>query len=184
MRVEESVHVLFDETNTLYERQEHEYEAIGLVRNSNKTIVQTEAAIEEGTGDGIGSSTQDNLTGGTEQRRTDPQTLREPIHGPISQQQNTKGTSRGNQLVVKSNKNKTRLVVQGHSQEEGIDYDETFTPVARLEAIRLIIAFSAYMEFTLHQMDVKNAVLNGYLKEQMFVKQPPSFEIKECPNHA
>ncbi|XP_009800411.2 uncharacterized mitochondrial protein AtMg00820-like [Nicotiana sylvestris] len=81
-------------------------------------------------------------------------------------------------------RNKTRLVVQGHSQEEGIDYDETFTPVARLEAIRLIIAFSAYMEFTLHQMDVKNAVLNGYLKEQMFVKQPPSFEIKECPNHA
>jgi len=74
-------------------------------------------------------------------------------------------------------------VVQGYSQEEGIDYDETFAPVARLEAIRLLIAFAAHMEFTLHQMDVKSAFLNGYLKEEVFVKQPPGFESKECPEH-
>ncbi|XP_070017619.1 uncharacterized protein [Nicotiana sylvestris] len=80
-------------------------------------------------------------------------------------------------------RNKARLVVQGFSQEEGIDYDETFAPVARLEAIRLLIAFTAQMEFTLHQMDVKSAFLNEYLKEEMFVKQPPGFESKECPEH-
>ncbi|XP_070004468.1 uncharacterized mitochondrial protein AtMg00820-like [Nicotiana sylvestris] len=60
--------------------------------------------------------------------------------------------------------NKARLVVQGYSQEEGIDYDKTFSPVVILEAIRLLIAFTAHMEFTLHQMDVKSTFLNGYLK--------------------
>ncbi|XP_070025608.1 uncharacterized mitochondrial protein AtMg00820-like [Nicotiana sylvestris] len=77
-------------------------------------------------------------------------------------------------------RNKARLVVQGYSQEEGIDYDETFALVVRLEAIRLLIAFAAHMEFTLHQIDVKSAFLNGYLKEEVFVKQPPGFESKEC----
>ncbi|XP_070046380.1 uncharacterized mitochondrial protein AtMg00820-like [Nicotiana tomentosiformis] len=80
-------------------------------------------------------------------------------------------------------KNKARLVVQGYSQEEGIDYDETFAPDSRLEAIRFLIAFTAYMEFTLHQMDVKSTFFNGYLKEEVFVKQPPRFESKECPDH-
>ncbi|XP_070013228.1 uncharacterized protein [Nicotiana sylvestris] len=64
-------------------------------------------------------------------------------------------------------RNKARLVVQGYSQEEGIDYDETFAPIARLKAIRLLLAFVAHMEFTLHQMDVKIAFLNGYLKEEI-----------------
>ncbi|XP_070015681.1 uncharacterized protein [Nicotiana sylvestris] len=62
-------------------------------------------------------------------------------------------------------RNKTRLVVQGYSQEVGIDYHDTFAPVARLEAIRLHIAIAAHMEFTLHQIDAKSAFLNGYLKE-------------------
>ena len=80
-------------------------------------------------------------------------------------------------------RNKARLVVQGYSQEECIDYDETFAPVARLEAIRLLIAFAAHMECTIHQMDVKSAFLNGYLKEEVFIKQPPGLESKECPEH-
>lgn len=80
-------------------------------------------------------------------------------------------------------RNKARLVVQGYSQEEGVDYDETFVPVANLEAIRLLIAFAAYMEFTFHQMDVKSDFLNGYLKEEVFVKQPPGFESKDSPDH-
>ncbi|XP_070035725.1 intracellular protein transport protein USO1-like [Nicotiana tomentosiformis] len=63
-------------------------------------------------------------------------------------------------------RNKARLVVQGYSQEEGIDYDETFAPVARLKAIRLLKTFADYIEFTLYQMDVKSAFLNGYLKEE------------------
>jgi len=62
-------------------------------------------------------------------------------------------------------RNKAGLVVQGYNQEEDIDYEETFAPVVRIEAIRILIAFAAYMEFTLYQMDVKSAFLNGYLKE-------------------
>jgi len=69
-------------------------------------------------------------------------------------------------------KNKAQLVVQGYNQEEGIDYEETFAPVARIEAIRILIAFAAQMEFKLYQMDVKSAFLNGYLKEEVCVMQP------------
>jgi len=66
-------------------------------------------------------------------------------------------------------RNKAQLVIQGYNQEEDIDYEETFTPVARIEAIRILIAFAAYMEFKLFQMDVKSAFLNGYLKEEVYV---------------
>ena len=78
-------------------------------------------------------------------------------------------------------KNKARLVAQGFSQQEGIDYDETFAPVARMEAIRIFLA--AYMNFTVYQMDVKSAFLNGDLKEEVYVKQPPGFERTEFLNH-
>jgi len=74
-------------------------------------------------------------------------------------------------------------VVQGYNQEEGIDYEETFAPVARIEAIRILIAFAAHKGIKLYQMDVKSAFLNGYLKEEVFVKQPPGFESTEFPDH-
>ncbi|XP_070007049.1 uncharacterized protein [Nicotiana sylvestris] len=80
-------------------------------------------------------------------------------------------------------RNKARLVVQGYNEEEGIDYDETFAPVACMEAIRILIAFASHMEFTLFQMDVKNAFLNGFLKEKVYVKQPPGFECQEHPDY-
>ena len=80
-------------------------------------------------------------------------------------------------------RNKARLVVQGFNQQEGIDYDETFALVARLEAIRILIAFVAHMNFKLFQMDVKTAFLNGYLKEDVYVEQPPGFENSDLPNH-
>ena len=70
-------------------------------------------------------------------------------------------------------RNKARLVVQGYNQEEGIDY--TFAPVVKIEAIRILIAFAAQMEIKLYQMDVKSAFLNGYLKEEVYVMQPPWF---------
>ena len=73
--------------------------------------------------------------------------------------------------------------MQGYNQEEGIDYDETFALVARMEAIRILIAFAAFMGFKLYQMDVKSAFMNGDLKEEVFVKQPPGFEDAEVPNH-
>jgi hypothetical protein len=80
-------------------------------------------------------------------------------------------------------RNKARLVAQGYSQEEGIDYDETYAPVARLESIRLLLAYACYMNFKLYQMDVKNAFLNGFIKEEVYVEQPPGFENEKFPNH-
>ena len=80
-------------------------------------------------------------------------------------------------------RNKARLVAQGYNQQEGIDYDETYAPVARLEAIRLLIAFATFKGFTLYQMDVKTAFLNGVLQEEVYVKQPPGFEDLQYPEH-
>ncbi|KAJ9547854.1 hypothetical protein OSB04_020397 [Centaurea solstitialis] len=80
-------------------------------------------------------------------------------------------------------RNKARLVAQGYRQEEGIDYDETFAPVARLEAIRLFLAFAAHMNFKVYHMDIKNAFLNGKLNEEVYVAQPPGFVDPKFPDH-
>ncbi|GJX61799.1 putative ribonuclease H-like domain-containing protein [Tanacetum coccineum] len=72
-------------------------------------------------------------------------------------------------------KNKARLIAQGFRQEEGIDYDEVFAPVTKIEAIRLFLAFASYMGFTLYQMDVKSAFLYGSIEEEVYVHQPPGF---------
>ncbi|GJZ32809.1 retrovirus-related pol polyprotein from transposon TNT 1-94 [Tanacetum coccineum] len=69
------------------------------------------------------------------------------------------------------------------SEEEGIDYDETFAPVARMEAIGIFLAFATYMNFKVYQIDVKSAFLNGKLKEEVYVKQPPGFESSEFPDY-
>ncbi|GJX06443.1 retrovirus-related pol polyprotein from transposon TNT 1-94 [Tanacetum coccineum] len=79
--------------------------------------------------------------------------------------------------------NKTRLVAKGYKQEEGIDFEESFAPVARLEAVRMFIAFAAHMNITIFQMDVKTAFLNGPLKEEVYVSQPEGFIDSEFPNH-
>ncbi|GKF54094.1 putative ribonuclease H-like domain-containing protein [Tanacetum coccineum] len=73
-------------------------------------------------------------------------------------------------------RNKARLVAQGYTQEEGIDYDEFFTPVARIEAIRSFLANASFMGFIVYKMDMKSAFLYGTIKEEVYVCQPPSFE--------
>jgi hypothetical protein len=73
-------------------------------------------------------------------------------------------------------RNKSRLVAQGFSQKEGIDYEEPFAHVARLKAIMILLAFSVAKGFKLHPMDVKSASLNGVLEEEVYVRQPPGFE--------
>jgi len=70
-------------------------------------------------------------------------------------------------------------VVQCYNQEEGIDYEEIFSPIARIEAIRILIAFAAHIEFKLCPMDVKSTFLNGYLKEEVYVMKSPGFENNE-----
>nr|GEX38731.1 retrovirus-related Pol polyprotein from transposon TNT 1-94 [Tanacetum cinerariifolium] len=84
-------------------------------------------------------------------------------------------------------RNKARLVAQGHTQEERIDYNEVFAPVARIEAIRLFLAYASFKDFVVYQMDVKSAFLYGKIEEEVYVCQPPGFEdpdffdkVQEC----
>ncbi|GKB22265.1 putative ribonuclease H-like domain-containing protein [Tanacetum coccineum] len=79
-------------------------------------------------------------------------------------------------------KNKARLVAQGYTQEEGIDYDEVFAPVARIEAIRLFLAYASFKDFVVYQMDVKSAFLYGMIEEEVYVSQPPGFEDPVFPD--
>jgi hypothetical protein len=80
-------------------------------------------------------------------------------------------------------RNKARLVAKGYSQVEGLDFDETYAPVARLESIRILLAYATYHGFKLYQMDVKSAFLKGPIKEEVYVEPPPGFEDSEYPNH-
>ncbi|GKE35191.1 retrovirus-related pol polyprotein from transposon TNT 1-94 [Tanacetum coccineum] len=79
--------------------------------------------------------------------------------------------------------NKSRLVAKGYGQEEGIDFEESFAPVARLEAVRIFVAYAAHKNFLIFQMDVKTAFLNGPLKEEVFVQQPDGFVDPDFPNY-
>ena len=73
-------------------------------------------------------------------------------------------------------RNKARLMAKGYSQQEGIDFDKTFAPVAKLEAIKIFLAFAAHANFKVYQMDVKSDFLNGELDEEVNVQQPLGFE--------
>ncbi|GKD79616.1 putative ribonuclease H-like domain-containing protein, partial [Tanacetum coccineum] len=79
-------------------------------------------------------------------------------------------------------RNKARLVAQGYTKEEGIDYDEVFAPVDMIEAIRLFLAYASFMGFIVYQMDVKSAFLYGTIEEEVYVCQPPSFEDPQFPD--
>jgi hypothetical protein len=80
-------------------------------------------------------------------------------------------------------KYKARFVARGFSQKEGIDYEDTFAPVARYTSIRTIIALAAKMKWKLHQMDVKKAFLNGIIEEEVYIEQPQGFEVEDRKTH-
>jgi len=80
-------------------------------------------------------------------------------------------------------RNKARLVTKGYNQEEGIDYGETFAPVARLEVVRLLLTFACMSGFKLFQMDVKSVFLNEIINEEVYVELPSNFEDHQHPNH-
>jgi hypothetical protein len=82
--------------------------------------------------------------------------------------------------VVRS---KARLVAQGYTQVEGLDFRETYAPVVRLEAIRILLAYTCAHNIKLYQMDVKSVFLNGYINEEVYVEQPLGFEDYKQPNH-
>jgi hypothetical protein len=74
-------------------------------------------------------------------------------------------------------------MAKSYSQVECLDFDETFAPIARLESIRILLAYATHHDFKLYQMDVKSAFLNGLIKEEVYVEQPPSFKSEEHSNH-
>nr|GEZ15997.1 retrovirus-related Pol polyprotein from transposon TNT 1-94 [Tanacetum cinerariifolium] len=80
-------------------------------------------------------------------------------------------------------RNKSRLVMRGYRQEEGIDFEESFAPIARMEAIRIFLAYAAHKSFSVFQMDVKTAFLHGSLKEDVYVCQPEGFIDADHPSH-
>ena len=79
--------------------------------------------------------------------------------------------------------NKSHLVVRGFWQIEGLHYTEVYSPVARLEAIHIFLAYASYMGFIVYQMDVKTAFLYGVVKEEIYIDQPPGFVNPKFPNH-
>ncbi|GKA18695.1 putative ribonuclease H-like domain-containing protein [Tanacetum coccineum] len=85
-------------------------------------------------------------------------------------------------LQFKLQKNKARLVAQGYIQEEGIDYDEVFTLVTRIEAIRLFLAYASFKDFVVYQLDVKSDFLYGKIEEEVYVCLPPGFEDPDFPD--
>ena len=80
-------------------------------------------------------------------------------------------------------RNKSRLEAQGYTQVEGIDFDESFTPVARLESIQILLSIACIKNFKLYQMGMKSAFLNGFLNEEVFVEQPKGFQDPHFPDH-
>jgi hypothetical protein len=80
-------------------------------------------------------------------------------------------------------RNKARLVAQGYTQVESLDFGETYAPVARSEEIGIFLAYACAHNIKLYKMDVKSAFLNGYINEEVYVEQPPSFEDDKKPNH-
>lgn len=73
---------------------------------------------------------------------------------------------------------KARLVAKGYNQTAGVDYEETFSPVARLNSVRILISMAVRFDWELHQLDVKNASLNGDLQEELYMHQPPGFVVE------
>nr|GEV45430.1 copia protein [Tanacetum cinerariifolium] len=95
---------------------------------------------------------------------------------PIEQENKTDAEN----MVIR---NKSRLVAKGYGQEEVIDFEEFFAPVARLEFVRIFLAYAAQKNFPIYQMDVKTEFLNGLLKEEVFIRQPDGFVDPDIPNH-
>nr|GEU65275.1 retrovirus-related Pol polyprotein from transposon TNT 1-94 [Tanacetum cinerariifolium] len=110
--------------------------------------------------------------------------------GPLTRSMTRMVTDEGTKWVFRNKKdergivvrNKARLVAQGHTQEEGINYEEVFAPVVRIEAIRLFLSYASIMDFMVYQMDVKSAFLYGTIKQEVYVCQPTGFEEHDYPD--
>ncbi|GKF20464.1 putative ribonuclease H-like domain-containing protein, partial [Tanacetum coccineum] len=146
---------------------------VKIIRSDNGTEFKNRDMLEFCGNKGI---KQEYSTARTPQQNGVAEALQDDSWVQAMQEELNKRDKRG--VVVR---NKARLVVQGYTQEEGIDYDEVFAPVARIEAIRLFLAFASFMGFIVYQMDVKSAFLYGTIDEEVYVSQPPGFVDPDHP---
>nr|ABB47538.2 retrotransposon protein, putative, Ty1-copia subclass [Oryza sativa Japonica Group] len=158
-----------------------------LILETNKIVETCEVSFDEASPDVSHALTDESWINAMHEElenfeRNKDWTLVEPPsgHNIIGTKWVFKNKQNEDGLIVR---NKARLVAQGFTQVEGLYFDETFAPVARIEAIRLLLAFAASKGFKLYQMDVKSAFLNGFIHEEVYVKQPPGFENSDFPNH-
>nr|GEV77462.1 retrovirus-related Pol polyprotein from transposon TNT 1-94 [Tanacetum cinerariifolium] len=193
LRGKESLNVIFDETPPpsktlpLVDDDLDEEESIKVTEKKNleNDIVNETLEIDEIVN--IKESKNhplENVIGNLNQR-----TLRSQAQNQIPQPRNMKIISTKWVFRIKLDENdvvsqnKARLVAQGYNQQEGINYDETYAPVARLESIRILLAYAHDLDFKLFQMNVKSAFLNGFINEEVYVTQPLGFIDFEKPDH-
>nr|GEW13848.1 retrovirus-related Pol polyprotein from transposon TNT 1-94 [Tanacetum cinerariifolium] len=169
--MEETVHVTFSEDDEAISQTNTEGDAINSMKIALLPTLQNSITYEE--------PPEFTIADG-------PLAIYEPVYAKLveilefAKPQDNKNKKDEEGVVTK---NKARLVAQGYNQQEGIDYEETFAPIARLEAIRIFLAYAAYIGFLVYQMDVKSAFLNGKILEEVYVQQPFGFESSEFPDH-
>ncbi|GJU64304.1 retrovirus-related pol polyprotein from transposon TNT 1-94 [Tanacetum coccineum] len=193
MEVEESLNMTFDETpplpktSPLEDDDLVEEEAIEVNKTRPLGKYLEDKSLENNEITNIKESKShplENVIGNLNQR-----TLRSQAQDKIPNPKDM--TIIGTKWVYKNkldkngviSRNKARLVAQGYNQQEGIDYDETYAPIARLESIRILLAYACALDFKLFQMDVKSAFLNGFINEDFYVAQPPGFIEFTKPDH-
>ncbi|GJR19770.1 retrovirus-related pol polyprotein from transposon TNT 1-94 [Tanacetum coccineum] len=147
------------------------------VPTTPNTRIHKDHPIKNVTGDVNSSIQTRTMTKSTSEQGLNPQALLKLYLINLGWKQ-----CRKNYCNSSSNRNKARLVAHGHRQEEGIDYEEVFSPVARIEAIRLFLAYDSFIGFLVYQMDVKSACLYGTIEEEVNVTQPPGFKDPDHPD--
>ncbi|GKA70809.1 retrovirus-related pol polyprotein from transposon TNT 1-94, partial [Tanacetum coccineum] len=186
-KIKESLNVIFDETpppsktSPFVDDDLDEEEAIREIEKKNlENIVEEPKNVNEALGDEswiVAMQEELNQFGANDVCELVPQPRNITIIG-------TKWLFRNkldeNGIV---SRNKARLVAQGYNQQDGIDYDETYASVARLESIRILLAYACALDFKLFQMDAKSAFLNGFINEEVYVAQPLGFINFEKPDH-
>ncbi|GKC30006.1 retrovirus-related pol polyprotein from transposon TNT 1-94 [Tanacetum coccineum] len=207
MKVEESLNVTFDETpppsktSPLVDDDLDEEEAIKVTEKKNlendiedetlkiDKIVNIKESRNHPLENVIGNLNQRTLRSQAQNQSNffcfistiEPKNVNEALTDDIEISHARKNKSIYKKGVV--SRNKARLIAQGYNQQEGIDYDETYNPVSRLESIRILLAYTCALDFKLFQMDVKSAFLNGLINEEVYVAQPSGFIDFEKPNH-
>ncbi|GJW96018.1 putative ribonuclease H-like domain-containing protein [Tanacetum coccineum] len=148
-----------------------------IVPTTPNTRIHKDHPIKNVIGDVKSSIQTRRMTKSTFEQGLNPQALLKPYLINLGWKQCRKNFSNSS-----SNRNKARLVAQGHRQEEGIDYEEVFAPMARIRAIRLLLAYASFMGFLVYQIDVKSAFLYGTIEEEVYVTQPPGFKDPDHPD--